>query len=302
LKRNHTITRRMLLTGTLPATACALARIPSRANSETTNASPNDTPPITDTHAYLSRWPHARLVGDEPANLVAQLKKSGVNQAWAGTFDGLFHKDLASANERLTHACAEFGDNLLLPFGSINPTLPAWEDDIRRCRETFHMRGIRLHPTYHGYTLTDPRFARLLELAVDVDLVIQIIAALDDKQHRWLSPPADSLNLETLPKAGAQFPKSRLLVSGAKATAILDLSTRRADHQQFYFDISPFNTSSDLQRLLESVSADRLTLGSGAPLHDLQAARNLLATSQISAHQRQSITRASADRLLAGDR
>ena len=51
---------------------------------------------IIDVNVSLSRWPFRRLIGDEPADLVARLRKRNVVQAWAGTFDGLLHKDLAA--------------------------------------------------------------------------------------------------------------------------------------------------------------------------------------------------------------
>ena len=53
---------------------------------------------IIDTNVYLSRWPFRRVDGDEPANLMAKLRQRHVVQAWAGSFDGMLHRDTAGVN------------------------------------------------------------------------------------------------------------------------------------------------------------------------------------------------------------
>src|SRR4051812_28777071 len=121
-----TVSRRRFLKRTMgAAVACGLSRW-STANDALTSES------ITDTHVYVGHWPHKQLSGDDLVRLVADLRKSGVGRAWAGSFDGLFHKDVAGVNQRLAKECARVGDGMLIPFGTINPTLPDWEDDIHR--------------------------------------------------------------------------------------------------------------------------------------------------------------------------
>ncbi len=124
----------------------------------------------------------------------------------------MFHEDLASANTRLAEECRRFGDEMLQPFGSINPKLPDWQEDLRRCHEVHKMPGIRLHPNYHGCGLKDPAFSELLHLAVARRLVVQLAVCLEDErtQHPIMRvPPVDLSPLANLIKSQ---PNARLII------------------------------------------------------------------------------------------
>ena len=135
---------------------------------------------IVDVNVNLSRWPFRRLTFDETPRLVAKLRQNQVTQAWAGSFDGLLHKDIAAVNSRLVAECKLHGGGLLRPAGSVNPMLPDWQEDLRRCHQEHDMHAIRLHPNYHGYQLNDPRFSELAGLAAKRGLIVQIALNMED--------------------------------------------------------------------------------------------------------------------------
>jgi uncharacterized protein len=290
-------TRRQFLERALATAATyGLARLGGAAEGESTSAAMVNE--IVDTHVYLGRWPHQRLAGDELGELVALLRRNHVSCAWVGSFDGLFHKDIAGVNERLSKTCTEFQEvgppttrreltsksgeteaaaeshplmPRLIPLGSINPTLPDWEEDVLRCHKTFKMPGIRLHPNYHGYTLDDPRFARVLEIASARGLVVQLVSWMEDARHLFLNPHGDQVDLKPLAAVIARFSQCRLVMTNAfRSTDDADIRPLLA-MEQLYF-VARANNLADVRQLVDKTSPNRVVFGSGAPLRSFDSA------------------------------
>jgi uncharacterized protein len=296
MSRQPTTSRRQFLTRAAALTAaCGLAKPPHSALAQ--NSAVPKPNALIDTHTYIGDWPNAYLPDAQPQKLAELLRANNVTQAWVGSFDGLFHKDIAGVNERLANACADQTQRQLIPFGTVNPTLPDWEDDIRRCAETHRMPGIRLHPNYHGYTLYNPRFANLLTLASQRNLVLQLVAVLDNKPHKWLSPPTTSVDLKPLSKVAANLTGLRLLISGRCELDDSSLDELSA-LSSIYFECPLTAGPAALTKMLNTITAARLVLGSAAPLHPQKPAIEKLQTAAISDAQKESISSANADRLL----
>lgn len=254
---------------------------------------------MIDVNVYLSRWPFRRLPFDEPARLVKALSQHGVTQAWAGIFDGIFHKDLASANGRLANDCRRYGANLLVPVGSINPKLPDWREDLRRCQEEFRMPCIRLHPNYHGYGLHDPVFSEVLRITASRRLLVQLAVAMEDErtQHPLMRvPPVD---LSPLPDVLKQQSGTRLIILNADHAQTQERLKGLVSFDNVYFDLSTVEGVNGVGRLAKAVSSRRALFGSNCPLFYFESAVLKVREAECSDAEKQEILEGNARGLLA---
>ncbi|MBI3848749.1 MAG: amidohydrolase family protein [Verrucomicrobia bacterium] len=263
------------------------------------NNSPRSREGFIDVNINLSRWPLRRLRFDDTAALAAKLRSHGVTQAWAGSFEGLLHKDIAAVNTRLAEECRRHGRGLLVPFGSINPKLPDWEEELRRSAEEHHMPGIRLHPSYHGYRLDDPDFARLLRLATERHMIVQLALLMEDE--RMMHPllrvePVDTAPLVDLVK---QTPGLRLVLLNALGKLHGKPLSDLIAAGEVYVEISMLEGVGGVRNLLAQVPSSRVLFGSFAPLFYFESALLKLKESPLTQEQVRAVRLGNAQPLLA---
>jgi uncharacterized protein len=227
---------------------------------------------IIDTNINLSRWPFRRLKGDETPDLVRWLRSRNVTQAWAGSFDGLLHKDIGGVNARLTADCHTHGKDFLVPFGSINPKLPGWREDVRRCVEDHGMPGIRLHPNYHQYELKDRVFADLLHLAAASGLIVQLVLAMEDIRTQHPLMRVSPVDVSPLAQVLQSEPAVKLMLLNWAPSIRPPQLQSLAAAGPLYFDMSMVEGIEGIARLLERLPPDRVLFGSNCPFFYFEAA------------------------------
>lgn len=254
--------------------------------------------PIIDTNIFLGRWPFRRLPLDDAALLSKTLRERGVEQAWAGSFDALLHHDVDGVNGRLAALCQRTDKKLFLPIGTVNPALPDWEEDLRRCHEKYRMRGIRVFPNYHQYKVSDAAFVKLLKLATQRGLFVQLAVSMEDErtQHPLVQVP--HVDLAPLVEVLKTVPGLRLQLLNAFRSLRPDLLLKLVNAGHVSVEIATLEGVAGIEGLLKQVPVERLLFGSLAPLFYFEAAVLKLQESKLSAVQEQAIRRENAAKWL----
>lgn len=251
---------------------------------------------MIDTNVTLFQWPFRRLRLDDPTALAEKLQSQGIKQGWAGSFEGLLQRDVSAVNARLAEVCRRLP--VFVPFGALNPALPDWEEDLRRCAEEHRMPGVRLFPNYHGYALTDAPARRLLEMAAERRLLVQVPLVMEDErtQHPLLRvPPVDVVGLPPLLR---EIKGLRVQLLNAFRSVRVEEAKRLTAAGELYLEIAMLEAVGGIHNLLQQAPLDRVLLGTHAPLFYTDSALLKLKESALTEAERDAIVEGNARRIM----
>jgi len=217
---------------------------------------------LIDINTWIGHWPFRQLRHNTAAALVKRLDGRDIDRAVVASIHGAFYKNAHSANEELSRQTRRYRDRLI-PFATLNPGYPGWEEDLRRCAEDLDLKGIRLYPHYHEYELTDPGALELIDAATALGWVVQVPMRIVDRRQRHLWDQARDLSPADLEAAVAARPRTRWMFLNA-----LGMDGGRLDPKaKFLVDISRMSAvlGRNIQALIEAAGANHLAFGTGMP-------------------------------------
>ena len=297
--------RRFLRNSLLGATAVSLAG-QQRLSSQSATASRSEPLGIIDTNVNLFNWPFRALKYRDTTALVAKLKRHRIIEAWAGSFEALFAKDMSGVNTRLADECRTKAPGFLIPFGSVNLAWPDWEEDVRRCHELHKMPGLRIYPGYQPFDLDHSEMERLVKITTERGLILQIIFGMEDPRVHHPIINVGPVTFQPLLKAleGTAGAKIELLhFSGSPQGEDLSLFMTQPNT---YLDISRLEGNGAVSRMIGAITGlpsarvpvERIIFGSHAPYFPVETALLKLIESPLDRQQLATIMQGNARRLL----
>jgi len=164
------------------------------------------------------------------------------------------------------------------------------------------MPGIRLHPNYHGYKLDDPDFARLLLLASERHLIVQLALAMEDERMMHPLLRVEPVDPSPLPDLVQHTPGLRLVLLNALGKLRDQTLQNLMMTGEVSVEISMLEGVGGVANLLSQVPPERVLFGSHTPLFYFESALLKLKESPLSEEQLRSIRRGNAQRLLPRSR
>jgi predicted TIM-barrel fold metal-dependent hydrolase len=225
---------------------------------------------LIDTNAYIGHWPFRKMNYNTCEKLLIRMDKHGVSQSIISSLNGIFYKNVQSANEEL---CEDIQSNKsfrdrFIPFAVINPVFNGWEDDFDVCINKMGMRGVRIYPKYHRYSLDHSSCIALVKKARDKNIPISLdLRMVDSRPSSWLDIETEWSLKDVMTIIRAVPEAKYLIVNVANDTSLSAGDLALIKKADVLMDTSG-RAMNALPALMKVFGEDRFCFGTHTPLFD----------------------------------
>lgn len=252
-----------------------------------------------DANLYVGSWPFHKLKYNDIDGVLHLMDRAKIERGIISSLDSLFciDRDLAVVNEQLYESTKAYPDKFF-PFYTVHPYVLESCEYVEMLKETRNLRGIRLHPSYHDYSLASDRVSRLCEKAEQLKVPVFITYRFEDDRVHHPKAMVPPVKMEELVELFNGHSGTSFIVGGMRITEAGELKSRLQQDNVFFelsFIQTPFRS---LELLAETVGVHRVLFGSGLPYWYPECATLKAETSILSTAELEQITKENAIKLL----
>lgn len=221
---------------------------------------------MLDASVFVGHWAFSNAPVTSVATIIEGLQAGGIDGAAFVPVEAVLAPEPMAANRRLfADLTTKPGSFVRVALPILNPSLPGWEGDFAACMEAGGpmVRGIKITPNYHDYTLDSPSVDALARRCAMQGIALCIQVRMEDERshHPLMKVPAAS------PAAVTEFAGRHdslpILVCGAYMS---ELAGYR-EYANVSAELSFVESGWLLRDALRFLGGDRLLIGTHAPLH-----------------------------------
>ncbi|MBI5280811.1 MAG: amidohydrolase family protein [Candidatus Solibacter usitatus] len=255
---------------------------------------------MIDVNAYLGHFAFRQLRHNTAAGLLRLMDRKGIERAVVSSAAAITYRNAQPGNEEVAAEVRGHRDRLI-PFAVLNPAYADWRHDFRVCSEEFGVRGLRLYPHWHGYSLTGEACLELVRAAAARRMPVSVPFRVEDRrQQSRLVDVADVSQEEAIAVARA-VPEAQFIFgngSGFVSSALGKRDSGLAANYSIEISLLTALIANEIGQLIQNLGEDRILFGSGMPFHYPDGALLKLEVLEASAGVKAKIAEGNARRLL----
>jgi predicted TIM-barrel fold metal-dependent hydrolase len=241
---------------------------------------------------WVGQYPFRGIPGSDVAALKRKMSELRIDHAIVAPFEGIFWENSLDAYERTVDKLG--GEQTLEVWPVVRPEPTAGLEELL---ERHRPRGMRLLPNYHRYRVSHPAVAKLMELARERGMIVQVFQRIADERWHYMLhvPPVPQEDMEYLT---AVYHDQPVLLSGVQPLAFL--ASRLREQPMLYADLSRVRGPQfAIETLVKTLPVEKLIFGSLWPIQIIEATLWQVTTAKIDVGLKRRILRDNAEELLA---
>jgi predicted TIM-barrel fold metal-dependent hydrolase len=256
---------------------------------------------ILDMNALLGRWPFAPLKYDNVDGILTLMDRAGIDKAVVTSLNSVFYYDCEIGNREVGEACKQYPDRFI-PLAVINPNLLLWRDHLKECIEEYGIKGLKLHPDYHKFSLLERKTAEVMHEARRLELPVYIQTSLLDMRHHPGYCLVSEVPISEVAQAVDRYSENTFIVGGGQwfmQKAVQLVNSVRKNKSLYIVTDGCGGPFDGLGTLVEQIGSSRLLFGTRIPILYAEASKLVIEQSEISAEDREKILGGNAAKLLS---
>ncbi len=141
---------------------------------------------MIDFNCYIGNWPFHKVRASSFDDLLALHRENGIDYGYISSIESIFYNDPYESEKDLSEKIKSTPYEHVL---TVNPSLESWEISLEACLREFDIKGLRIHPGFHGYELTDDEILPLVEVAKRESLPIFVTMRMSDERMTHMMHP-----------------------------------------------------------------------------------------------------------------
>lgn len=225
---------------------------------------------LIDGNSYIGHWPFLQLKYNNLPALTERMNEFGTDTSVISSLNGIFYKNTQFANEELFDEirAKKSYQQRFIPFAVINPIYNGWRNDFETSVTKLGMKGIRLHPIYHGYELDNPACVELVKMARDRDIPIAFsLRMVDSRPSSWLDVEKEWTLTDVMPIIRAVPDAKFMILNLANSVVLNEKDTELVKRSKVIMDTSGRNLT-DLGGVLKTFGKEKFCFGTHSPVFD----------------------------------
>lgn len=239
-----------------------------------------------DINCLVGHWPYRKLYKNTFEEVQKIHKANGISSGYVSSLDSIFYNDPFEGDEDLYEILKGTSYHHVL---TINPMLPEFVQDVKDGIEKFDIKGVRIYPGYHGYSLSDSRLKELCQVLADYDLPLFVTVRMEDERMDYLVKP-DKVPTNDIEYLLSNNPENKFVLLTAYSNELASLKESIINHKYVRFDTSGLKGPLfAVEKILEDFPPEKMVYGSLYPLYSFSCSYLTLKHAQIEDKVKQEI-------------